>query len=507
MTSAELASSPAHAVGRLLARAWQAFRPPVSAVRFWIVQFGILSIALFDEAFLDELHKRLPFGVPDSATTGLLLVPVIYAALNFGRRGAVATALWATTLVVPSWVFIHHLSTGHFWIETCYLLVINSVAIVVGQRVENEQRARHRAEGALAAARSAEARYRGLFEEQPAPVIICDSAGTVTEINTAAMRLFGLNAAGSSLRELLTVSVAAVLTDDPPCLHLRNPAGEEELFIPTAHVMTSNDGTRLAQIVLTNVTEQHRRREEQQAFAGRLLAVQEEQRRRVAHELHDDPLQSLIFLTRELDDLSEDPELPARLTGKVLRNSAVATGVATSLRKVIRGLRPPILDDLGVVSALRQLAEESRTRSGLTIDLKIHGKATRLSPELELTVYRVVQESLSNVIRHAAAQRVAIRVRFGEQIVVTVTDDGCGIQDRDMTGDDSAGGFGLLGMRERVNVAGGALDVKPRRPHGTVVRATLPCVPPAAQPHVPPTAQPHVPPTAQPHVPPAGVSA
>ncbi len=489
MTNAELASPP-QAMTRLLGRAWRAFRPPVGAGRFWIVQIGILSIAVFDEAVLDDMHKRLPFGVPDSATTGLLLIPVIYAALNFGRRGAIATALWATILVVPSWLFIHHLSDGHFWIETCYLLVINSVAVVVGQRVENEQRARRRAEGALEAARSAEARYRGLFEEQPAPVIICDSAGVVTEVNTASMRLFGRTGAGSSLRDLLTVGVAVVLTDDPPCLHLRNPGGEEELFIPTAHALTSDDGSRLVQIVLTNVTEQHRRREEQQAFAGRLLAVQEEQRRRVAHELHDDPLQSLIFLARELDDLSDDPELPARLSGKVLRDSAVATGVTTSLRKVIRGLRPPILDDLGVVSALRQLAEESRSRSGLAIDLRIHGKETRLSPELELTAYRVVQESLSNVIRHAHAHRVSIRLRFGEQVVVTVTDDGCGIQPPAETREASAGGFGLLGMRERVNMTGGTLDVEPRRPHGTVVRATLPCPPPEAEPGDSATAEP-----------------
>jgi signal transduction histidine kinase len=483
MTNAELASRP-HAVARLLAKAWQEFRPPVTAARFWIVQFLILSIALFGEVGLDALHNKLPFGVPDSATTGLLLIPVIYAALNFGRRGAVATALWATALVAPHWQLVHHLGPSHFWIEACYLLVINAVAIVVGQRVENEQRARRRAEDALQAARVAESRYRVLFEEQPAPVIISDSAGMVAEVNAAAMRLFGRTAAGSSVRELLTVGVAAVLTEDPPCLQLRNPDGEEELFIPTAHVLTSGDGSRMVQIVLTNVTEQHRRREEQQAFAGRLLAVQEEQRRRVAHELHDDPLQSLIFLTRELDELSDDPELPTKLVDKVLRDSALSTGVATSLRKVIRGLRPPILDDLGVVSAFRQLAEESRRRSGLDIDLKIHGKETRLSPELELTAYRVVQESLSNVMRHAGARRVSIRLRFGEQVVVTVTDDGCGIQaPLAASPDDSPGGFGLLGMRERVNLTGGTLDVKPRRPHGTVVRATLPCPPSAAEPN------------------------
>lgn len=466
--------SAGHALASLIGKGWEICRPPVETARFWLVQAGILSIALVDEVLLDGLHIRLPFGVPSSATTGLLFVPVIYAALNFGRRGAIATAIWATIVVVPHWSLLHHLSAGHFWIEVLYLIILNAVAIVVGQRVESEQRARRRAEDALAAARSAEARYRGLFEEQPAPVIISNSAGLVTEVNTAATRLLGRPAAGLSLSELLNADVGTLLAEDPPCLRLAGPDGEDQIFVPTAHELTSADGSGMVQIVLTDVTEQHRRRQEQEAFAGRLLAVQEELRRQVAHELHDDPLQNLIFLTRELDDVGEDPELAAGLACKVRRGSRIASEVVTALRKVISGLRPPILDDLGVLYALRQLAEESRVRSGLSIDLRVRGEAIRLSPELELTVYRVIQESLSNVIRHASASHVTIRVRFGERIVLTISDDGCGIPPaaRRIGGPD--GGFGLLGMRERVNLAGGALDVRPRRPHGTTIRVTLP---------------------------------
>jgi PAS domain S-box-containing protein len=483
MTDVEPRPFP-RAVADLAGRAWRVFRPPVSAPRFWIVQIAVLSIALVHATVLDKLDVQLPLGVPDSVPTGvLLLIPVVYAALNFGRRGAVATALWAAVLVLSGWLLNRHLGSGHLWMEAGYLAIITSVAAVVGQRVENEQQARRRTEAALLVARVAEARYRGLFEDQPAPVVITDAGGVVTEVNTAATRLFGPTALGRPLRELLSVGLAEVLTEQaPPGLSLRTLGGEERLFVPTAHAL-GTDGDRLVQIVLTDVTEQHRRREEQQAFAGRLLAVQEEGRRRLAHELHDDPLQSLMYLTRVLDSLSEHPELPARLTEEVLRDSAIATDVAAALRKVIRGLRPPILDDLGVVSALRQLTEEARNRSTLSIDLKVIGSQTRLSPELELTAYRVVQESLGNVIRHAHAHRVGIRVRFGEGIMLTVTDDGCGIQPSAMSGGDSGGGFGLIGMRERVHLAGGTLAVKPRRPHGTIVRASLPCRAPADEPY------------------------
>ena len=317
MTDAALDSSPRAVVVRLVGKGRRAFRPPIEVARFWVIQIGVLSIVLFHETVLDKMRLHLTWG---ALSTGLLLIPVVYAALNFGRRGAVATALWATVLVVPDWLLLNHHTSGRFWTEASYLMVVNSVAVVVGQRVDNEQRARRRAEGALQATRIAEARYRGLFEEQPAPVIITDSVGLVTEVNTAATRLFGQSAAGRPLRELLTTEVAEVLAEDPPCLSLRTPDSEEHLFVPTAHVLAAGDGGRLVQIVLTDVTEEHRRREERRTFAGRLLAVQEDERRRLTQELHDDPLQNLMYLTRALDDLGDDPELPSRLTEQVRRD-------------------------------------------------------------------------------------------------------------------------------------------------------------------------------------------
>lgn len=210
-------------------------------------------------------------------------------------------------------------------------------------------------------------------------------------------------------------------------------------------------------------------------FAGRLLAVQEDERRRLAQELHDDPLQNLMYLARTLDDLADDPSLPAHVAKVVTSVEAVAVDVATALRKVIRGLRPPVLDDLGVVSALRQLVEEAGKRSGLTVDLSVKGRETRLPPQLELTAYRVIQESLSNAIRHAEAHRVEIMLRFGEQVVLSVADDGRGIRQAADRAGGGGQGFGLLGMRERVSLVGGTLEIEQRRPHGTRVRASLPC--------------------------------
>jgi two-component system sensor histidine kinase UhpB len=133
-----------------------------------------------------------------------------------------------------------------------------------------------------------------------------------------------------------------------------------------------------------------------------------------------------------------------------------------------------VLDDLGAVAALRQLVAEVRARHGISIDLQVSGDQARLSDRCELTVYRVAQEALSNVVRHAHATQTLVDLRFGRaQVVLTVTDDGRGIGAPKTTTAGLAGGLGLVGMRERVNLIGGKLEVRAQKPHGTLVRLTV----------------------------------
>lgn len=456
----------------------RALRPPVNRPQFWIVQAGVVTLAVLHDVVLVHLPLAKLASIPTPITSGLLLIPVIYAALNFGVRGAVATALWSTALIVPHWLSQPQLANLHSWIEGSLLLMLNAVAVIVGQRVEGEQRARLRAESALRTARVAETRYRSLFENQPAPVIITDAAGVVSEVNTAATRLFGPAACGRPLNEVLAVTATDLLGGDPPCLSLHLRHGEERLLVPTAHRLVSDDGADLVQVVLTDVTEQQRRQQEQRLFASQLLTVQEEERRRLARELHDDPLQNLTYLARVLDDLSHHPQLPDGLVDQLNRSGLLASEAATALRKLIHGLRPPVLDDLGLVSALRQLANEARSRSGLPIDFRIIGTPTRLPPELELAAYRIAQESVRNLIRHAHASRARVQLRFGESLVLTITDDGRGLPQKTNPPGEPGAGLGLIGMRERVSMAGGSLDVKPLSPHGTRVCVSLPLVQP-----------------------------
>ena len=444
-------------------------RLPVHAARFWVVQAGVLFVAFLDEVILDVLHVQLPFQIPRSTITTLLLVPVIYAALNFGVRGAVGTALWATLLMFPDWLFIAGVTTANAWVEIGNLAVLNAVAIIVGQRVEREAQARVRAEDALRASEIAEARYRALFDEQHAPVIVTDLFGGVTEANAAAADLLGAEVRGHLLSDLVDTTVTAMLEGSVSRLPVA-----DRVFAPTARMLEVGSSARLVQIVLVDVTEEEHRAREQRAYAAHLLTLQEDERRRLAQDLHDDPLQTLTYLVRMLEQLTENPALPSDLAVLVRRDGELATEVVDTLRTVIHGLRPPVLDDFGAVAALRQLVDEVRSRHGISIGMRVSGDQVRLSAQSELTIYRVAQEALSNVVRHAHATSTRVDLHFGEDIVLTVTDDGCGLPVPSTTSATSGSGLGLIGMRERVSLVGGMLDVHEGLPNGTVVRATIP---------------------------------
>jgi signal transduction histidine kinase len=442
--------------------------PPIRSARFWLVQVGVLLVAFLDEVVLDIMGFLPPFEIPRSTITALLLIPVIYAALNFGVRGAVGTALWATALMFPDWLWIAGVTTANAWVEIGNLFILNAVALIVGQRVEREGQARQRAEAALRASEVAEARYRALFDEQHAPVLVTDSTGVVSEANAAATSLLGAGARGRLLSDLVHTPVTAILGGKVP----RLPVGDR-VFVPKARALDVGTGERLVQILLVDVTEEERGASEQRAYAAHLVTVQEDERRRLAADLHDDPVQTLTYLVRMLELLSDDPRLPPDLAPQVRRDGELATEVVDVLRTVIHGLRPPVLDDFGAVAALRQLVAEVRARHGISIRLRVSGDQVRLSAQSELTVYRVAQEALSNVVRHAQAKHTRVDLTFGEQVVLTVTDDGRGIPESSISSASSGDRLGLIGMRERVGLVGGSLEVRARTPHGTLVRATV----------------------------------
>jgi two-component system, NarL family, sensor histidine kinase UhpB len=209
--------------------------------------------------------------------------------------------------------------------------------------------------------------------------------------------------------------------------------------------------------------EQERRHSSQRA-----LAAQERERRRLARELHDELGQTLTGVVLQLDGLAR--RVPPDLGDAVAQVQEAARGSAEDVRDIARGLRPQALDEFGLRSALITLATGFAEHSGLSVRPELAADLPVLAPEADLAIYRVAQEGLTNVARHAEASGVLLALQADNgHVVLRVRDDGRGIDERAA---HDAGGLG--GMRERAMLIGGRLVVERLRPYGTEVRLEVP---------------------------------
>jgi signal transduction histidine kinase len=211
------------------------------------------------------------------------------------------------------------------------------------------------------------------------------------------------------------------------------------------------------------------RERELAALNDRLVQVQEEERRRLALDLHDDALQRAVLLTRQLKSSAEAGRVEAHW-------SEAVNEITLSLRAICTGLRPPMLDDFGLGSALEWLVNSLRARSELNIFLEIAPAGAafeRMEPDLALALYRVAQEALNNILKHAGATHAwVILEQAGGSIRLEVTDNGVGLKPGD-PGQGPSISLGLLGMRERLAPWGGQVSVESAPGGGTTVSATI----------------------------------
>lgn len=209
-------------------------------------------------------------------------------------------------------------------------------------------------------------------------------------------------------------------------------------------------------------------------LSAMMVEQQEAERRRLSFELHDETAQVLTAVKLELGLLAEqlDPALAGRVAHTV---DLVDTGMQ-SIRRVTEQLRPALLDDLGLVPALRSLAEAFTARTGIPTTIDAPVDIPPLGERAELALFRAMQEALANVARHAAATRVGVRLANGAgRLALEVTDDGRGLPvDFDLAHAEREGHLGLAGMRERVTALGGALEIVTPPAGGLSVRLTFP---------------------------------
>lgn len=206
---------------------------------------------------------------------------------------------------------------------------------------------------------------------------------------------------------------------------------------------------------------------ERRASARRALAAEQDERRRVSRELHDEVGQDLTGLLLMLDGLAR--KAPDESVAELEEARESARSNLEHVRTVARRLRPEELDHLGLVAALESLAQRASERSGLVVERDLMREPPELDPQQELVIFRIAQESLTNAMRHAGASRVRVELgpRGNRQLALSVTDDGAGFAPR-------PGGSGIRGMRERALLVGGELSIRAASSGGTAVQLVVP---------------------------------
>lgn len=325
---------------------------------------------------------------------------------------------------------------------------------------------------------------RTIFRETPTAVVLVDGEGRIRVVNRQAAELFGYS------REELEGEMVEVLV--PEGLEERHRAQREDYMEDPARrpmgvglefeaergdgstvpveislsPMELDDGLRIMAAV-RDISE----RRELRAWGAEAVEAAEDERLRIAQELHDDLAQRLAAL-----------QVQARLVGRADEErrgelvEQLQESIRTSseqVRKIIRGLRPPALSDLGLAAALRHEAQRQLEDTGIERDLRVEEVDGQSEDRVQLVLYRVTQEAVRNAVQHAEASRVAVRLRDDGDgwLELAIADDGRGFDpDRVAEGDR----YGLVGMRERVGAVGGELDLESSPGAGTEVRARVP---------------------------------
>jgi PAS domain S-box-containing protein len=345
--------------------------------------------------------------------------------------------------------------------------------------------------------RRRESHYRTLFNNVQFSVFLLEGERFV-DVNRTAVRMFGLKSAASAMRltlgdlspehqpdgqrsdELARVRIETAVREGGTTFEWLHKRADDGTTFPAEVNLSSLsiDDTVLALAVVHDVTARKRAEESLRTLSAELMRSQDEERRRVGRDLHDSTGQTLAALELGLAQLMNDSRSSAAERRELLEHCAgLATQCSTEIRTASYLLHPPLLDELGLLSALRWLADGFRQRSSLEVRLDLPAAIERLSPDHELSLFRIAQEALTNVHRHAASPWVAIRLKAqSDSVMLEIEDGGRGIASARHTG--TAGevptlGVGLAGMRERIRQIGGTFSVEATGT-GTRVRTIIP---------------------------------
>lgn len=417
---------------------------------------------------------------------------IIYAGWSLGIKVGIATWLVSALTMLPRALFISA-SPIDAITESISALTISGLSLALIQMRRGWRRQQKKLRGIKVALKTSQENYEELFTNASDAIWVHDLNGKIIIANKAIEKLSGYpidKGVGKSVSEFMSpdaVNIAREIKnkllkgqaiDQRYDQRLIKKDGSEAMLELFTRLIRDDDGKPIAfQNIARDVTEERRLRDNLRFQIHKTLMAQEEERKRIARELHDDVAQSILLLSRQVDNLISGGahKIPKAAISELEHIENIANETYKSLQRYARDLRPSILDQMGLVAALNWLAEELGKDLGIKTTVKAD-KLPPLPPETELAMFRIAQESLNNVRKHAQASEVKITVKLdSNNVKMTITDNGNGFLTSRLTGDLAREGkLGVLGMEERARLIGGDLKIKSEPGKGATVLARAP---------------------------------
>ena len=366
-----------------------------------------------------------------------------------------------------------------------------AIGNAIGVAIENA-RLYEKERAALEQLRQSEEGYRGLFENATGAIEVHDLNGRIVNANKAFEKLSGYDrdeligmeatkflvpADVKKVEALLKAQYRGEAVDNLVEFPLTRRDGSQAIVELMPSLIIRNGHPEGVQSIVRDVTEQRRMQENLRYYVSQVLKAQESERLRIARELHDDTAQALTGVSRRLDMLSSSgADIPTEVAQRLDELREQTDTILNGVRRFSQDLRPPVLDDLGLLPALKWLLVALEEQDGIGANTRILGDPRRLPRDSELALFRIAQEALSNVRKHSHASAVELTLDFRDySIAMTVADNGNGFELPPATGDLAASGkLGLIGMQERARLLGGAIDMESKAGEGTKVVVTVP---------------------------------
>ena len=499
-------------------------QPIFKSQYFWVVVVMLIICGFFHYFVTqtDMLHQAAFPMTRQAVVRIIFLLPVAAAAFGFGLTTGLITLAVATLIMLPRVFFFSDQPLDALF-ETLAVVIVGCLLVWMIDVQEREKRLRQRVVEEL---ETVNAIALTLTQRQDLDAMLektLDKVSEVIGIAEPAGAILLLDPWGQTLRvrayrgqyaefvdsadeiplaeclcgltaELGEVLVVQDALNHPRHIHCveRGPhthvcvplkskdrlLGVMEFYLPGDHLVDAIDRKMLGAIgrQIGVAVENARLCENLRFYAWQISQAQEDERKRIARELHDDTSQQLVALSRHLDTLADSEEnLSEAGTERLEQLQERIESALQGVRRFSRDLRPSVLDDLGLLPALEGLVSDLRG-SNMAAEINISGDRHRLAPEVELALFRIVQEALNNVRRHAHASQVVIDVEFSNGWVkVDVRDNGQGFELLGSPGDFAyAGKFGLLGIEERAQLLHGRFRVQSGKGQGTTVSVDVP---------------------------------